>query len=393
MATFNPRKFSDPSWLQRIAPARLIAFLQPWSGYLSHRGLAWPAAGSDAIDCAALAEILLSPNDTTPAEMADALYYVHETCTAADMESLIDSARRERLALDAAADTTPADLAIEIWLKRPQLLQQRHAEVLAHHQRSFEYFAGRAGTGRTFPHLGAVLQGQIEASLDDWFSENRRGRGSRIFVFREQAHTWIVIRHGEPMHREPKHADDGRVETAFYRPQQHDVLIYDETTDEIAVNAKTKGMRMLYLETIGRLVFGDPTYFPTADKFTLNPLIERGAEALKCDDIVGIDRVTLVEYRRRWGGAHKETEIRRADDIFAARADRGRSLALEGQLSAAVFRIKFSTSPKERRVVLRPKASAQCERDSDAVLIEEWLQARGFMRRAPAAEALNDEAA
>ena len=68
-------------------------------------------------------------------------------------------------------------------------------------------------------------------------------------------------------------------------------------------------------------MFGNEEYFPPADKFSLDPLIDDGAKSLLCEDVDG-----LVEYRRYWGGAYKEIEIRKATDIFAALTARHRSL-------------------------------------------------------------------
>jgi hypothetical protein len=195
-----------------------------------------------------------------------------------------------------------------------------------------------------------------------------------------------------PMRREASHADDGNASTAFYRPQQHDVLIHDEGTDEMGVAAGTLGERRSYLRVLGRVVFDDEGYFPDAKKFTLDPLIERGADALACDDLDGIERVTLIEYRREWGGRHKELETRRATDVFATLQSRGWPTRLQGRIIAATFHVKFIDAPKERRVVLRPPATALYDRDDDCVRIEQWLRARGFMRT-PAPTENDDEEA
>ena len=78
------------------------------------------------------------------------------------------------------------------------------------------------------------------------------------------------------MRREGKHLDDGESGIAFYRPQQHDVLIYDAETDEIGVNAGTKGERTLYLKSSATVLFSDEKYFDPSERFTLDPLREIG---------------------------------------------------------------------------------------------------------------------
>ena len=87
----------------------------------------------------------------------------------------------------------------------------------------------------------------------------------------------------------------------------------------------------------------------------------------------------LIEYRQYWGGTHKESEVRRATDVFAA-LEKRRSGQITGVTpSAAVFRVTFSGTPKERRVVIRTPSSARYERKEDSEIAEHWLRERGFL--------------
>jgi hypothetical protein len=210
-------------------------------------------------------------------------------------------------------------------------------------------------------------------------------------MFRHTPLVWILVRHGLPMRREAGHQDDGRATTEFYRPQQHDVLFYDERNGEIGVHANTKGERKLYLKTFGKFVFGDEDHFPPAAKFTLDPLAEDGADALNVEDIDGISAVRLIECRRYWGGAFKEVEVRRAENLFAALAARGAPGLFGGRLVGVTFKVKFEGSEKERSVTVRPPGIARYERNEDSELVERWLRNRGFILAAQGAD--DDEAA
>ena len=390
MGAFNPKRFTDPDRLRSLDPRRLRAFLAPWRDYLANRGFEFPEA-SEEVDYAALANVLLTPDHSTPRGMVDSLYYVHETASAEDMDELIAAARRQGVPLDDDPAATPADLAIDVWLAAPDLLQSRHSEAVARKQQNFEYFAPHQAGRRPFPEIDEALRLQIEAELDNWFEGHRRGRGCRIFVFRHTPLVWILVRHGLPMRREAGHQDDGRATTEFYRPQQHDVLFYDERNGEIGVHANTKGERKLYLKTFGKFVFGDEDHFPPAAKFTLDPLAEDGADALNVEDIDGISAVRLVECRRYWGGAFKEVEVRRAENLFAALAARGAPGLSGGRLVGATFKVKFEGSEKERSVTVRPPGIARYERNEDSELVERWLRNRGFILAAQGAD--DDEAA
>ena len=393
MAALNFRKFSNPDLLRTIAPEQLAAFLDRWRDYLADRGLVLGATTSRSdLDYERLAHILMEPDARTPKDMVDALYYVHETASEEDMDALLDLAEARHVVIDHGPATTVADVAIEIWLVAPDLLRERHAESVAFRQQNFLYYGGAHGDQRALPKIDDDLRLRIESALDDWFDEHKRGRGCRIFLFPHGKKVWILIRHGLPMRREASHQDDGKSSTEVYRPQQHDVLIYDASSDELGVHANTKGEIKLYLASFGRLVFGDEEYFPPADKFSLDPLIDDGAKSLLCEDVDGLDEIRLVEFRRYWGGAYKEIEIRKATDIFAALAARQKGLGSKGRLAGAVFKVKFADSPKERSVTIRPPGNAKYERNEDSELIEIWLANRGFILE-PEAEGDGDEEA
>jgi hypothetical protein len=388
---FNLRKFTNPDLLKTIAPGRLIAFLSPWREYLAKRGLALSGNGRSEIDCDALAHILMDPDASVPKDMVDALYYVHETASDEDMDALLDLAKTRTVEIEHDPQTTVADVAIQMWLAAPDILREHHAEAIAFRQKNFLYYRGAHGEKRAFPKVDDDLRHQLGTALDDWFDDHKRGRGCQVFFFPHGKKVWILVRHGQSMRREASQGEDGSSSTEFYRPQRHDVLIYDTASDEMSVHANTKGEIKLYLACFGRLLFGDEDYFPPADKFSLDPLLDYGADSLLCEDVEGLEDIRLVEYRRYWGGKYKELEIRKATDIFAALSARGQRLGVGGRLVGAVFKVKFTDSPKERSAAIRPPGNAIYERNEDSELIEIWLANRGFVLE-PGAEADDDEA-
>lgn len=391
MKKFDIRKFTDPDWLRTIAPARLVAFLDPWRAYLTSRGFQLPPLGSTAVDCEPLSVVLMDPDPTTPASMIDALYFVHETSSPEDMNQLIEKVEQLSLNIPDDPNANSADYAVEVWLANKDIIIEHHAEALARRQQNFDYYSGLLRRRRRFPDIDPKSKAKIESALDDWFAQHRRGRGSRLFLFRRAPTVWLVIRHGELMRREASHLDDGNAGTQFYRPQKHDVLVYNETHDEMAVSAGTKGEKQLYLRVLGLVLFGDEYYFLTLPKYTLAPLVDNGENSVLCNDIVGLDSVKLVEYRQYWGGNYKENEVRRADNIFMALKQRKAAQTMTGNPSAAVFKVKFSDSEKERRVIIRVPASACYERNEDCEVIEQWLRARGFMLTPDTPESDDDE--
>ncbi len=115
-------------------------------------------------------------------------------------------------------------------------------------------------------------------------------------------------------------------------------------------------------------------------RYTLEPLRRRGAAALACTDIPGIEWIKLKEIRFFWGGLGNEFEIRRADDIFEALRSRGRTLPTKARIIWARFHVKFADSWSPRSVVVRPVDSIETARDEDYPIIERWLSERGFVK-------------
>jgi hypothetical protein len=380
VATFNPRIFARPDRLKHIAPARLLAFLDPWKAYFTARGIDLSAVDVDDMPLDNIAHVLMNPDVTVPEDMVNALYYVDETASHDTMEQLLDRAAAAGIDIDDDTETSAADVAVQIWLAQPMLLQRQHAEAVAFARSNFMYFAGSGGAGADLPEMRDAQRILMQNRMDGWFEKKRRGRACGIFAFPRGSKIWFLVRHGLPMRREGKHLDDGEGGIAFYRPQQHDVLIYDAETDEMGVNASTKGERTLYLEVIGEVLFGDENYFNSSERFTLEPLREVGPDSLACEDIEGIARVRLVEFGRFWGGSQNDIEIRKADDLYKSFGDSWPTRLAGGKLTYAVFKVAFEGSRRERKVTVRPANIARYERDSDTDVIDVWLKARGFCR-------------
>lgn len=380
MASFNPRSFTSPDRLKSVSAQHLLKFFAKWQSYFADRGLTLPEQVDDQFPYDDLAGILMKPDDKVPQDMVDALYYVHETASKEKAEELIDAAERAGLSLAIGEEPSDADIALQIWLHKPELLRRLHAETVAFTRSRFIYFAGRHGRSRLPPDLSAEQANEMQDIMDLWFDRKRRGTGSRVFAFPRGVKTWFLVRHGEPMRREGRHGDDGDAAIAYYRPQKHDVVIYDGESDELAVNAGTKGEIQLYLSTFGRVLFENVEYFDRSDRFTLDPLLEKGAEALENETVPEISRVRLIEIERFWGGQAKEKEVRKADDLLLAWGDDWSRRLSGGSIDRAVLKVKFNGDGKERTVAILPPSLARYDRDSDSDLIDRWLKDQGFCR-------------
>lgn len=378
MATLTARRFAEVDRLKIMSQVQLRALLLPHAAYLESRGVTLSPHGDDGIDLVKLSGVLMNPDENMPPQLVDALYLINEMATDEGMDALLDAVHRAGRSLKADASATPADIAVEVWLKWPDLLDRKHAENLITRPRSFEYFVGRAGAPQEVPPDDFTKRLSLQGQLDDWFDANRRGRGCRVLRFDRDGRLWFLVRHGMPVKREGS-MKDGKPDSVFYRPEKHDVVVYDTGRDELGINASGKKEKRLYCQAFGAHLFGEPDYFPGDKKYTLDPLKEHGADALVCSDVDGLEDVTLVELWFFHGGEHDDIEIRRASNVFAALAARNRTISPMTRLARAVLSVKFASAPRPRRFTIRPPNITQYTRDEDSELVEHWMQKRGFM--------------
>ena len=171
----------------------------------------------------------------------------------------------------------------------------------------------------------------------------------------------------------------GQPSSVFYRPEKYDVVVYEPAIGEFRMNACNKGEKDTFRKEFGRHLFNDEDFFPGTGKYTLEPLRTDGEASIVCTDIDGMEWVRLKEIQYFWGGAEKEIEIRKANDILAAYSGSGRAMPKKARIIRASFQVKFTDSKTARTVTIRPSNIAQYTRDSDASVVEDWLTRRGFI--------------
>lgn len=154
----------------------------------------------------------------------------------------------DELREQAGDSPTPADVAVLVWLRDREELEKKHAEVSLRRPRSFDYYLAKTngGLGKVEPQRIKAL----EAHLDRWFIDKKRGRGCRVLEYRRNKGIWILIRHGAHFRREGSLVE-GRSSSGYYRPEKFDVVVYDGECGELRMNARSKVVRELYREAIG----------------------------------------------------------------------------------------------------------------------------------------------
>lgn len=379
MAAWTLRRFSCPAILQQIKRDHLLTFLQPHQQFFHASGITLPRSGeSGPFDYHALAQLLLSPREKMPDELVHALYCLDEMATDEAMDALLKEMECRRLPLE-GSDHSPADVAVQVWLQDPALLERHHAVAYLEKVRSFEYYQVACEKPPEFRLPSDSQLKALASELDDEFERKKRGRGSRVIAGDQDEDAWFLIGHPEPFRREES-LDGVEPSSVGFRPLRYDVLVYSPRRGELRINAHPNWAKDLYCRTFGKCLFGNEHIFPSADKYTLDPLRRDGRAALACTDIEGIDWVKLREVRFYFCGNPWEEVNRKSSDVFAVFESRGKPFPEGGRISRASFQIKFSDCPRPRTVVVKPSNVAQFTRDNDSVLVERWLLARGFIR-------------
>ena len=137
MATYSLNKFAQPDILKKIKDENLLQFLFPYTTYLEGRGFKPKVNGSAQIDYDLLCRILMQPTEGIPPDMVDALFFVHEVADDEMYDELLEMAKTGNVTVP--ADSTPADLAVLLWLKDPELIKKSHAEALMMKPKSFNW--------------------------------------------------------------------------------------------------------------------------------------------------------------------------------------------------------------------------------------------------------------
>lgn len=378
MPSYNLKRFSEPKVLRSVAPEVLASFLSPHRDYLHSKGFDLPEDCSllTDFDNLLLTAILMTPDESMPASLVDALYFTHEMAGDRAMNDLVAVA--DRIGLFIPETSTPLEAAMRLWVRDREALERAHAQKHITRSRSFEHYQAESVVEFTDPADEKAVA--MESALDEWFTKHKCGGNSKVFIYPGADEVWFLIRHGDAYKRESA-VNGYKSKGLFFRPEAFDVACYVPSTGELRIHAKTKSMRDLYRRELGVLIAGDPYHFPGDDRYTLDPIMQDGQRSLYCKDVPGIDWILLsaLRVKRRALLAKSYQVVYSAQNVFFVLMGSDERLNDHDALEQAKFTVKFSDSEKARSVTLCPPNKVQVCRDSDTALVETWLRRRGFL--------------
>jgi hypothetical protein len=376
MAKLNLKSFAQPDLLKKIQTANLLSLLEPFRLFLEMKEFLLPTEPPDELDTGTLAAVLAQPDEDMPGDLVEALHLIGSLGTDDRFDDLLELAAANEIETD--SEVTALDLATQVWLKNPEALERKEHEEFFQKRKSFESF--RAAT----PDQVIAVEdlptdlAPLETALDAYFQAKKRGVGCRVMRTDSAGEVRFLVEHGQPCKREPSRKGP-RSTSTFFRPEKTDVVIYDVAHNELRINASTFGDVREYRALFGRHIFGGEGKFVFAEKYTLEPLKKLGREALNCLDIPGLEKVELREIEYSWNGAFDHIEIHRAGSVFHALVLINRSVEQEAHIRKAVFKIKLEGEKKPRTVTIKAGNKSGYNRGEEAMMIEDWLRARGFV--------------
>jgi len=378
MATVKWNRFAHVEVLKQARPEWLKKLFAPHEPFFTARGIVFD--GTTDFDYEKLASVLAAPDAEMDDKLIEALFFIHEMSKPEDMTRILDENHKrpagEQISFDFLSDPTPMEVAIQTWLEDRDFLEEKHAEQNLATRRSFETFPSH--TSAPLAKVDPTALKKIVADVDDWLAKMKRERNCKIFTLQHKDGTWFMIRHGLPFRREGS-IKKGKSGAVYFQPEHFDVVVYDPEAGDLRINAENAKATVLYRESFGLHLFGSEDYFKKDDKYTLDPLFDKGEDSLACSDIPGLEKITLREVTYFYGGKQHETTVRKADDLFAAYKSRNEELPKGGRHTSATFEVKYADVKATRSFTIRVPRGTKFTRDEDGLLLYTWMRKRGFI--------------
>lgn len=373
------RRFGDPEVLRKIEPNRLHRLIVPHAAEFGHRGYELHA-DPKKIDPEGIARVLMEHGVSMPPPLIDALTHIQEVAAGDGIDHFIDRARQAGVDVPVGDELTPEDIALLVWLERPDILRRFHAERVVLRRRSFLTYAAEEDFLRATPPDLPERIASLGHAVRVWYRDVLgRGDGAYLIDFNTDRELRLVVPHGAHYRREGCFEKDGPSSVA-YRPMQFAYVVLDWDAMELRVNADTQQQREKLVELVGDCLFDSPGLFRAIEKFSLEPL-RGGAASLICIDVAGIERVTVTLIVMRLAGPYGRKRTEEADDVLLALDRTGERLPADAVLVSARMEFLFADRSKARPVQVTKGNKAAYTRTGDADLINEFLTRRGFARK------------
>ena len=175
----NLNLFTHPGTFRRINLKFIHEWLAPHRDYLGQRGFTLASAVTEGpVDYERLAAVFMEPDAAMPRQLMHSVALIHEMANEDAMTALLEGARQRNIPLEVGDDPDPADVAVQMWLKDPDLLEELHQLHQLDRPRGFVHFVTDRDPIPAFREPTDVQTAELEAALASGIS-NTSAAGAR----------------------------------------------------------------------------------------------------------------------------------------------------------------------------------------------------------------------
>jgi hypothetical protein len=378
MSKLQYKHFSNISLLRRFNFDLLYQFLLPFKDYLcSKHHFQWTDNLSQ-FPYQELIPIFTVLDDEIPEMLHNGLFFINELSSPKAAETLITKLKKADLFPH--QNLSQEDAALYTWLVAPSMLQELHSELAGFRLKKTEScFSIKSA----YPDLSREKLIALEDDLNDWFDSLNKGRGVQVMVYERGDTIWFHLRHGELFRRDCALKNNGQTKRIVYRQERYDIIGYTPNDCEFEIHSDTKREKKLYCQLFGKHLFDNDNFIPCDNnitRYTLNPLITRGRDALTCSDIEGLDRICLTELQAKKPVRSKYTETYKSEkDLFNDWGTLDIKVNQTYLLIRASFQVYFTGIIDPKKLTICTPNVTILDRDTERTLIMNWLRRRGFI--------------
>lgn len=372
--SFRPR-FLKPSVLRQVGVRWLFRFLKPYLAWLASSGLTIRSERDLDHDMLDRLSLALMAGTGLPPGLPEAIDLLSDTSLPGMDDRLQHLAKRAKLTTD--PDDPTADLAVRIYLKAPNLLEDLRREVESLRPRTIaRYLAMSQAIPKPLRDLKRRC-GALQESLRRDFFKRNRGNGTRVHFFPEDAGFRLMIRRGDTLRSQAVIDEDEETRCLILRPELYDVIRYDPRHGDLLVNARAKADIRAYCRFIGLHLFGDGSLFDGIDpprRYSLDPIREMGEDILTRGKFDAIEEVELNTLELDHPALDHVGLRLGPDNVFTALRLVNGHIDPSAMLMRGKFTFKLTGERRKRPVIIVPPNTAIYDRDDAAEVIELFLE-------------------
>jgi hypothetical protein len=358
----------------------LYQFLLPFRDYLCGKhGLAW-TDNMLKFPYSDLVRILAEPDDEMPELLKTGLFFIDELSNPKGTELLLYQLHEDGIPTNGSI--AQEDIALFSWLHDSRILQSAHPELAALRSKRFEkyYYAYPV-----CPDLSRECLIAMEDALNDWFDSHRKGRGVQVMVYERCGTILLHLRHGELLKHDTALQNNGMTKRIVYRPERYGRLELMLSDCVLNVHSNSKQENIIYRRMFGKYCCKNENLFfsESGDNlFTLDPLRDRGRDALICRDIDGLEWARLKELQTlilTKGGKEYHEIFKSEHCLFDDWEKTGRKYKDSAQFTRATFLIQVTGLARARSLTISLPGTTIYDRGREIDrLFGLWMKHRHF---------------